>query len=129
MRTATQSCGNTAGNKTYYECHITLEGKPVHKENTSRQVEQLGWKFSAIEGDIVLGGGTKWYATRHFNSRKYSVEDVLHFLHSTADLLTTYKTLKVIRRKIELVLFDSRSSQVDACNGGCIECHLDDLKG
>lgn len=112
--------------KKYYECHITIEATPGCRHFIQLQVERLKWKFSAIDGDIILGDGTKFYATRHFNHRLESTE-VLDHLFEAARHLESQK-IKVIRKKIELVIYDDRSSKVKPCNGGCLECHLDDLK-
>lgn len=109
--------------KTYYECHITLEAPtlPVLKN----LIETLKWKYSRIDGDPVMGAGVKQYATRHYNAR-LPVEEVLTELHKTADKIAEYG-FKVTRRKVELVLYDDRSSKVKPCDGGCPECHLEDL--
>jgi len=90
----------------YYECHVTMEGNPV---DIKPDVEALKWKFSAIDGDPTLGDGIKCYATRHFN---YKIPEslVLSTLQMVADSLES--THKVTRRKIELVLFDSRVDTV-----------------
>ena len=106
--------------KQYYECHITLEGDPALLKHA---VENLKWKFSKIDGDPVMGAGVKCYATRHYNVR-WPERDVLSFLHTTAAELALNFT--VTRKKIELVIYDDRSSKV-RCDGGCPECHLDDL--
>lgn len=101
--------------KTYYECHITLNGDPKRIETA---VKNLCWKFSKIDGDPVMGDGVKCYATRHFNARK-SPKFVLMFMHDTADCLS--RSFEVTRRKVELVIFDDRSSKV-RCDGLCPEC-------
>lgn len=107
----------------YYECHITMEGDPsiVHP-----MVEVMGWKFSSINGDIVLGNGRKCYATKHFNA-KIPQEAVVHILMEAANDLTQCG-IDVVRRKVERVIFDDRSAKVRPCDGACVECHLDDIR-
>lgn len=106
----------------YYELHITMDGD---RDNARRATDAVGWKFSAIDGDIVLGAGTKMYATHHLNPR-LSPEDAKRQLIDVAHYIE-HRGVTVLRRKVELVIFDDRSSKVDACTGGCVECHLDDL--
>lgn len=111
--------------KQYYECHVTMSG---NKEAIKKCVEKLKWKFSCIDGDPTLGDGLKCYATRHFN-HKLKESAVLNELHRIADSLVN-SGIEVLRRKIERVIYDDRSSTVrlDACNGLCPECHLDDIQ-
>lgn len=111
------------GSKTYYECHLTILGEPAE---VRPYVEALRWTFSAIHNDIILGEGLKCYATRHFNAR-LSEAEVQSLLHVAGNQLKL-AGLKVIRRKVEKVLYDDRSTKTQGCNGACVECHLDDYK-
>lgn len=51
--------------KQYYECHITIEeGDPLkrgtglyHNGDIRHAVEEIGWTYSAIDGDVDLGPG------------------------------------------------------------------------
>jgi hypothetical protein len=105
----------------YFECHVTMVGDATL---IRPEVENRKWKFSCIDGDPVLGDGLKCYATRLFN-RKLGQETVQAELFRVASELAELG-FKVLRRKIELVIFDDKSSKV-RCAGGCVECHLDDL--
>lgn len=114
--------------KQYYECHITIARPEFISTAMILLVQNLikskKWKYSAIDGDPFLGDGIKLYATRHFNI-KLPEEEVLQKLNSVADFLEE-SGFKVVRRKIEKVIYDTKLVNAK-CNGGCKECHLDDL--
>lgn len=114
--------------KRYYELHITLDdaGDPDTRMKMQNEVLAYGWKFSAIDGDPVTGPGVKCYATTHLNER-FGEEAAIKYLHRHANSLD--EAFRVTRRKVELVLYDDRSSKVRPCDGGCPECHLDDIVG
>lgn len=107
--------------KTYFECHITMVGDPAVIRPV---VEAAKWKFSVIDGDPVLGEGVKCYATQLFK-RSLGEETVLSMLLDTAKQLEN-SGFKVLRRKVELVIYDDKAKSV-RCTGGCPECHLDDI--
>lgn len=91
--------------KQYYECHVTIES--ANRYMTEMKVLSVGWTFSAIDGDPILGEGVKCYATKHFNSTKNNVEEVIAFVDFAAASIHD-SVSKVVRRKVELVLYDNR---------------------
>jgi len=115
----------------YYELHVTMQAeedgrlKSGIRARVRRAVEECGWRFSVIDGDINLGDGLKMYATRQMNRRSVE-EGVVALLHQTADALATTPGVTVVRRKVERVIYDDRSSKVRAvCDGACPECHTE----
>ena len=97
--------------KNYYECHITMLGDP---KTLKPIVERTGWKFSAIDGDIVTGPGVKCYATKMYSVIQ-NEERCLQQLMGTSQELKK-SGVKVIRRKIERVIYDDR---IGGCDGSC----------
>lgn len=84
-------------------------------------VLELGWKFSKIDGDPNLGDGVKCYATIQLN-KKIGVKSAVQRLMGTAEAISNgCPSVQVLRRKIELVIFDDRSKLVP-CTGACVEC-------
>lgn len=89
--------------KQYYECHITMVGD---SEKIKKETENGGWKFSRIEGDPTLGDGVKCYATKHYN-KKYHPEHITKALELTASQIAWLTDAKILRTKIELVVYDN----------------------
>lgn len=87
----------------YYECHVTIKGDPKVEKD---RVESIGWAFSAIDGDPLLGEGVKCYATKHFN-KKFSQEFVAEWVAQASNALIMLGS-HVLREKVELVLVDRR---------------------
>lgn len=106
----------------YYEAHITMLGDPAFIRPF---VEAAKWKFSAIDGDPVLGAGVKCYATKQFSGKR-GVTNVLKELEETAAFVHG-ANCEVIRKKIELVVYDTRNRLMrQVCDGSCPECHSDE---
>ena len=103
---------------TYYECHITLESDDP--QFAKKVIEGHGWKFSRIDGDILMGDGIKCYATRHFKTSLGEKEVMLRLLNMATFLV--YAKFNVTRRKIEHVIYDDRSYRI--CPDSCIGCIL-----
>jgi hypothetical protein len=93
--------------KEYYECHITMRGNP---KDIKPLVESFNWKFSAIDGDPVLGNGVLCYATRHYNARwqKQSIIDEMRIV--AAQLSQKAPVEEVLREKVELVVYDTKQA-------------------
>lgn len=89
----------------YYECHITMQGSP--KDIKPIIDGMKGWKFSAIDGDIIMGNGVLCYATAHFNYLKFTEEQVIGIMNSIAEDIAE-QDINVIRQKVELVIYDTK---------------------
>lgn len=98
--------------KQYYECHITID--PYTKIHVGRidEIKKIvlrhKWKFNAINGDPELGNGLKCYATMHYSIRN-TKEVILNKLLITRDKFLN-EGLTIIRAKIEMVVYDSRTA-------------------
>lgn len=90
----------------YYECHITFEN--TDPDRTKTEILNLGWKYSRIDGDPVMGDGVKQYATKHYPKR-LGDSVVLNNVERVSMLLSH---LGVTRSKVELVLHDTKSFHV-----------------
>ena len=89
--------------KEYYECHITYINDKPWMRNT---MKMCGWKFSQIDGDPDLGDGIKCYATKQYNT-KFSRDEIIDKMTSLSDTLEL-SGAKILRNKIELVIYDKR---------------------
>lgn len=93
--------------KQYYECHVTfLANGNGGLLQAQKVVQVMGWTFSKIDGDILYGGGIKCYATHHFNKR-VKLPVVQLCVEEVGDVLAD-GGFKVLREKIELVIYDKR---------------------
>jgi len=85
--------------KPYHELHITYLGEPAP--------EVKGWSQSTIEGDIILGEGPKRYLTHHASGSAPQVVLIDDMERIANDLRALGR--KVLRTKVELVLYDRRT--------------------
>ena len=91
--------------KEYYELHVTMESI-VHPQVIKKAVEEIGWKFSSIAGDPVLGDGVKTYGTKHFNANKHSHGEMVEEVDRAAASIQR-RGINVVRKKVELVVYDA----------------------
>lgn len=91
--------------KNYYECHVTFIAPP-ESDSTSMGPTGMGWKFSQIDGDPVLGAGVKAYFTRQFRE-SIPMDQVRAEVDQVGDVLVA-EGYEVLRRKVELVVYDSK---------------------
>lgn len=96
---------DTSTDKAYFECHITFT-KP--KDVKPLVIDK--WKFSSIDGDPVLGAGIKSYYTRQYPA-SFDVKEVVKDMDKLIPIINKEKNHKVLRTKVELVLYDNRIKQ------------------
>lgn len=92
----------------YFECHVTLQGD---KDHIKPIVESTGWTFSAIDGDPNMGDGVKCYATTQLNATKFDCQQAVNAVEQCANVLHA-AGMTILRKKVELVVFDSRRDKV-----------------
>lgn len=88
-----------------FECHVTINTPEGMKYLRCVDLaEELGWHSSMIDGDPVLGKGSRFYFTCH--AREY-----IGLYNKMEHLVLTLKTLgfTVLRKKIELVMYDTKN--------------------
>lgn len=94
----------------YYEAHLTVTNP--EPEQVKAIVETTKWLFSAIDGDVVEPKrGVKSYATTHFNAKRDPL-DVVQEINKMAQYLEM-AGCTVSRQKLELVMYDTKQSEVD----------------
>lgn len=85
-----------------FECHITAPSGSADK--VKKAGKDLHWKFSAIDGDPVLGAGVHCYLTTHdatFARIKQRMKAAAHVLEAAG--------VEVIRMKIEAIMYDTKT--------------------
>lgn len=100
----------------YWEAHVTMKCTGAEREH----VEALGWTYSNITDDPVLGPGEKCYATRQFNAKR-SHGFVVMEVHSAANVLAR-RGVTVLREKVERVVYDRKRTRPVEVRGHGPEC-------
>lgn len=85
-----------------FECHITCKAKDA--QLVAQLGEEVGWKFSQIDGDPVLGKELFCYLTMH----KTKFQSIYVNLQAAQTLLSS-NGIEVVRSKIELILYDTKT--------------------
>jgi hypothetical protein len=92
-----------------YECHITMMAKDdLQTVAIENLVHAIGWSFSKIDGDPLLGPGVKCYATTHYADIVAEEEVILRLGMTVGEL--TKNGCEVVRCKVEKIVFDRRFS-------------------
>ena len=84
----------------HYECHITFQ---ISDRNKIEVLSGQYWKFSAIDGDPVLGAKTFCYLTAHDTDFEALKTHMKYMVEIAAGRGTP-----AVRCKIEQILYDSR---------------------
>lgn len=86
-----------------YEAHITF--KLEHREKVETCCPP-GWKFSAIDGDPVLGKGVFCYLTSYDSSDSMLLSRMERVCQGF-----DYLGVKAVRQKIERIVYDTKTSR------------------
>jgi len=86
-----------------YEIHITVHASDLHKLKTLANVEN--WTTSCIDGDDALPHDTYGYLTTHRTNLQLAILDMQKMAGMVRGM-----DIKVLREKIEHVIFDRRES-------------------
>lgn len=91
-----------------FECHITFPLKQdLAALRTLRNAPQFEhWRFSAIDGDPVLGPGVHAYFTSHATNYITLYTSMKTFVGAL-----TQDGVNVVREKIELIMYDTKTGE------------------
>lgn len=87
-----------------YECHITTLVKDAEVCELIARAE--GWKTSEIKRDPILGDGSHFYLTCHSTD----FMEIFGKMKDTANKLGDVG-VQVLRKKIEHIIYDSRTAK------------------
>lgn len=87
-----------------FECHIILKDAPT--DQLQHLGNMMGWSYSCIQGDPMLGQAAYQYLTAYFSTKKMAIQ--------ATDTLATFLTNlhypdPVVRRKVEYIVYDTRT--------------------
>lgn len=85
-----------------YEIHIT--SNTIHETKLKEIGERLGWTYSAIDNDPLLGAGVKAYLTNHVYGSTNSALVAMYQVHEAL----VRENVPILRRKIERIVLDER---------------------
>ncbi len=84
-----------------YECHVTVSCPEPRVKDLQTIIESVGWSFSKIAGDPLLGASVFCYATHHYDD----LRDAISYSIAMSQSLQMAE-FNVRRRKVELVMMD-----------------------
>lgn len=93
-----------------FESHITCYIQDANKVMEVGEV--LGWKFSKIDGDPLMGAKPYCYLTRYEPNEK-----VLFSEMNAAEVMLKREMVPVLRTKIERIIWDTKTGVDEIVNG------------
>jgi hypothetical protein len=84
-----------------YECHVTFNKE--REEDLKDLAKEFHWKYSAIDGDPVLGNKVFAYLTTH--DKDY---DTIYRRMKTVEELACLQGTLPVRSKIEHIVYDTK---------------------